>query len=157
MAQSRAIFARMPSSKTLRETATEQVRALRTNRGMSQQGLADRLNGLGARIDRTAVAKIETGKRELGIAEAFMFALALDVAPVHLFVPVDSQDAIQLAPNMSAEPHEVRAWMRGFMPLFQDPRVYFSRVPRSEFKAAEDALSAWEQNAPIRVTTEPEN
>jgi hypothetical protein len=123
---------------------------------MSQQGLADRLNHLGARIDRTAVAKVEAGKRELAVAEAFMFALALDVAPVHLFVPADSEDEIQLAPNLWARPHEVRAWMRGFTPLFQDPRVYFSTVPRSEFKAAEEALSAWEQDAPIRVSTEPE-
>ena len=66
---------------------------------MSQQGLADRLNQLGARVDRSVVAKVESGKRAVSLEDAFRFALALDVAPVHLLVPIDSDEPIHLAPN----------------------------------------------------------
>jgi transcriptional regulator with XRE-family HTH domain len=143
--------------RTLRQTTAEQIRTFRTRRGMSQQGLADRLNQLGARVDRSVVAKVESGKRAVSLEDAFRFALALDVAPVHLLVPIDSDEPIHLAPNMEAPPHEVRAWIRGFMPLFQDPRVYFTSVPKKEFQAADGALADWLRTSPIQVTTEPED
>ena len=129
---------------------------------MTQQGLADRLNQLGSQIDRSAVAKIEAGatnarnSRELGLAETFAFALALDVAPVHLLVPIDSDEPIRLAPNLEASPYETRAWIRGAFPMFSDPRAYFTIVPATEFELAKGALASWLQNAPIQVTTEPE-
>jgi transcriptional regulator with XRE-family HTH domain len=124
---------------------------------MSQQGLADRLNQLGARVDRSVVAKVESGKRVVSLEDAFRFALALDVAPVHLLVPIDADEPIHLAPNMEASPHEVRAWIRGFMPLFQDPRVYFTSVPKKEFQAADGALADWLRTSPIQVTTDRED
>jgi transcriptional regulator with XRE-family HTH domain len=142
---------------TIRETTAQQIRRLRTRRGISQQGLADRLNQLGARVDRSVVAKVESGKREVRLEDAFRFALALDVAPVHLLVPTDSDEPIHLAPNLEAPPHQVRAWIRGFHPMLQDPRPYFSTVPISETKAAGDALAAWEQTSPLRVSTSPED
>jgi transcriptional regulator with XRE-family HTH domain len=143
--------------RTLRQTTAEQIRTFRGRRGMSQQGLADRLNQLGARVDRSVVAKVESGKRAVSLEDAFRFALALDVAPVHLLVPIDSDEPIHLAPNMEASPHEVRNWIRGFMPLFQDPRVYFTSVPEKEFKAADGALAEWLRTSPIQITTEPED
>src|SRR4051794_4209041 len=99
---------------TVRETTAAQLRTLRTRRGMSQQGLADRLNQLGARVDRSVVAKVESGKRAVTVEDALRFALALDVAPVHLLVPTDSDEPIHLAPNLKASPYETRAWIRGF-------------------------------------------
>src|SRR4051794_30544803 len=109
--------------QTVRQTTAGQVRVFRTRRGMSQQDLADRLNQLGARVDRSVVAKVESGKRAVSLEDAFRFALALDVAPLHLIVPVDSDDPIHLAPDMEASPGEVRAWIRGQQPMFQDPRI----------------------------------
>ena len=120
---------------------------------MSQQGLADRLNLLGGTFDRFMVAKVESGKREITLLEAFAFAYALDVAPVHLFVPTDSDEPISLGPKMNATPAEVRAWIRGEYPMFQDPRVYFTTVPTSEFAAAHEALVVWQETAPIQVST----
>jgi transcriptional regulator with XRE-family HTH domain len=143
--------------RTLRETTAERVRSLRIRNGMSQQNLADRMNHLGARVDRSVVAKVEAGKRAVSLEDAFRFALALDVAPVHLLVPTDSDESIPLAPNLEAAPHEVRAWIRGFMPLFQDPRVYFTTVPKTEFQAADGALAEWLRTSPIQVITEPED
>lgn len=141
---------------TLRETTVRRIRELRGARGMTQQDLATRLSLLGARVDRTTVAKVENGSRELTLGEAFQYAHALDVAPVHLFVPTDSDEPISLGPNMEASPAELRNWIRGFLPIFQDPRVYFTVVPLSETKAAGEALATWEQTSPIQVTTSPE-
>lgn len=144
--------------RTLRDTTAERVRSLRIRNGMSQQDLADRMNHLGARVDRSVVAKVEAGKRAVSLEDVFRFALALDVAPVHLIVPIDGDDPIHLAPQMEAPPAEVRNWIRGFTPLpYQDPRVYFTVVPLSETRAAGEALAAWEQTSPLHVTTEPED
>jgi transcriptional regulator with XRE-family HTH domain len=140
-------------TSTLRATTATQIRAYRTRLGMSQQDLADRLNQLGARVDRTVVAKVESGKRAVSLEDAFRFALALHVAPVHLLVPTDSDEPIHLAPNLDAPPHEIRAWIRGFLPMLQDPRIYFSAVPRSEAKAAAEALIAWLETSPTEVST----
>ena len=152
-----------PPLKTLRQITAEQIRAHRKRRGMTQQELADRLATYGARIDRTAVAKIEAGasgaglSRDLALAEMFAFALALDVAPVHLLVPIDSDEPIRLAPNLEASPYETREWIRGRMPLFQDPTVYWTTVPENERAGAAQSLASWLQSAPIQVTTRPED
>ena len=124
--------------RTLRETTIERIRELRQARGMTQQDLATRLSQLGARVDRTTVAKVEKGTRELSLGEAFQYAWALHVAPVHLFVPTDSDEPINLGPNMEASPAELRAWVRGLRPMFQDARAYFSTVPPGEFERGEE-------------------
>src|SRR4051794_13168563 len=104
--------------RTLQATTVERIRELRKGRGMTQQELAERLKLLGASLDQTAVAKIESGKRrQLSLEEAFQFAMALDVAPLHLFVPTDSDDPIDIGPNMSVTPAEAREWIRGLRPL----------------------------------------
>ena len=144
--------------RTLKDTTTDRLRVLRKERGFSQQALADKLGLLGTQIDRTAIAKIEAGTRELSLSEAFQFAQALDVAPVHLFVPVDADpdEEIALGENMTAGPEELRAWIRGDMPLFpQDPRIYFSAVPRHEFKA--EKIAAYEASAAISIRTKDDD
>ena len=141
--------------RTLTDTTAQRVRELRKARGMTQQGLADRVALLGTPIHQTVIARIEKGTRELTLREAFHFAWALDVAPVHLFTPTDDEP-IDIGPNMQAEPHEVRAWIRGQWPLFQDARVYFSMVPEEEFKAADGALAAYLQRGGIKVSTSEE-
>jgi transcriptional regulator with XRE-family HTH domain len=142
--------------RTLKDTTAERVRTLRKRSTMTQQGLADRLAQLGARIDRSAVARIESGERDLSLEEAFQFAWALDVAPVHLFVPTDGDEPIEIGPKVQASPDEVRKWIRGRDPLLTDPRVYFTAVPASEFGAADGALAAWLRGAPIQTTTKEE-
>ena len=119
---------------TLRQTTNARIRELRKAHGWTQQDLADVLNRFGAHTDRTAVAKVETGKRELPLEEAFQYALALNVAPVHLFVPTDSDEPIRLTPDFECSPDEARAWIRGLLPMLsQDRRAYYSAVPDSEF------------------------
>ncbi len=149
---SRPLAARAPG-----EVFRHRLREAREARGMSQRELVMRVNSsLGLDMKQPTVTRIERGERKVTLDEMVVFALALDVAPVHLLVPIDSDEPIRLAPNLEASPYDTRAWIRGAMPLFQDPRVYFSTVPRTEFDAAHGALESWQQQTPIQVRTDPE-
>ncbi len=121
--------------KTPDQTTRERVRELRKRHGWTQQDLADVLNRIGAQTDRVAVAKVELGQRGLSLYEALQYALALDVAPVHLIVPVDNDERLMLGANfVDCTPTELRAWIRGQRPLLpQDPRIYFAEIPREEW------------------------
>jgi transcriptional regulator with XRE-family HTH domain len=120
------------------QVAAERIRALRKRHGWTQRQLADRLAELGSPVDRVAIAKIELGQRGLPLDEAFVFALALDVAPINLFLPIEEED-VQVASRTVASSATLRDWFVGKHPLGgpdggQDPRVYFSEVPAWEFE-----------------------
>jgi transcriptional regulator with XRE-family HTH domain len=81
--------------------------------------LARRLKELGLpHLDQSTIAKIESNRRQLKIDEMLGLAAALDVAPVHLLVPVKKAQ-VQVVPT-TTRTHaagEVRAWIRGDRPL----------------------------------------
>ena len=54
----------------------QKVRQLRTERGWSQEQLAEKLNGLGWAVHQTTIAKLEAGTRPIRIAEADTLAVA---------------------------------------------------------------------------------
>jgi transcriptional regulator with XRE-family HTH domain len=62
---------------TLRQVFAENVRVVRTNRGLSQERLADE-----AGLDRTFVSSLERGVRNISIDNIERIALALDT-PAH--------------------------------------------------------------------------
>ena len=49
--------------------------------------------------------------------EAIAFAVALDVPPPSLFLPIIREDAVQLAPKVRVEVEAAHAWARGEAPL----------------------------------------
>jgi transcriptional regulator with XRE-family HTH domain len=131
------------------DIAARRIRELRKRHGWTQQQLTNRLNHLGAQIDRVGVAKVELGQRKLPLDEVFWFAQALSVAPVNLLAPIadDQQDEpIELGANFSCSPAEMRRWVRGQQHFpFQDPRVYYTEVPTEELP--EELRAAVEQES----------
>ena len=73
------------------------VRELRDRRGWSGTELAERMAEAGMpQFDRGILANFESGRRRsISVDEVLVLALVLDVAPVHLFVPVEEWRAFE--------------------------------------------------------------
>ncbi len=109
--------------------------------------------------DRSAIARVELGQRTLSLDEAFLYALALDVAPVHLFAPpgnegdvIDKDERLNLGatgrgPRVECSAVEMRRWIRGEAPMYppQNPRAYFTEVPLEEFEGPRGWRAAAEE------------
>lgn len=93
-------------------------------------------------LNRSVLANIESGRRKyVSVDETLTLAWVLDVAPVHLMIPIDSdRDEYGASPEQAMPVHRARAWLRGeWCPPGTDERLYWSEVPRSEFSAGESA------------------
>lgn len=117
------------------QVVAQRVKELRTRRGLTAEQLAARLVEQGVSWQRGTVAKLETGRREnITVAELLALAVVLDVAPVHLLVPPDSDTPYRVSDTQTATPQSARGWIRGFEPLTgADPRKFFSEVPLNEY------------------------
>ena len=104
-----------------------QVRKFRTQRGWTQQALADRLHELGAEStgwSQTKINKLERGRlTRVLVDDVFELALALDVSPLYLLTPLDGFDEqenalkVWLGGKVSHWPRDVRQWIRGVRPI----------------------------------------
>lgn len=124
------------------EAVASRVRQLRRTRGWTAEELADRMTEVGIPWNQPVVSRLETGKREsISLAEVLALAYILDVAPIHLFVPIDPGEAeYQVVPSREIAVHAAREWIRGQAPLpGGDVRQYFSEVPVEEYAAASAA------------------
>lgn len=126
----------------LGEVIASQLKALRQQREMSQQQLADAMEVLGAPLDRSAIAKIESRTRGISAEEVVWLALALGCAPSALMVPYDSGSVVSAAPALDVESDRLHRWMRGLEPvgapaLPVKPRWYFDAVPDDVARARE--------------------
>lgn len=103
--------------------------------GWSAQRLAEEMTSVGIPWDRSIVANFETGRRSgVSVEELFALADVLGVAPAHLMLPVDDEEAvIAVTPTRAAKTWQAREWLRGRMHLRgQDGRRYHSQVPQLE-------------------------
>ena len=128
---------------TVIEGFTSRMNLLRRRQRITQRALADRLANLGVHLHHTAIAKIEGGKRGVGLDEALAIAGALGVAPVHLIAPTGvHHPRIEVAPAIQLNPSDLREWIRGRLPLidaeFND--WYYAEAPHDEF---EEHLRRW--------------
>lgn len=111
------------------------MKELRTARGWSAAHLAKEMTGVGVAWDRSIVANLELGRRAtVSVEELLALAYVLNVAPVHLLVPVDDgAREYQVAPGaLPITLDETRAWIRGQHPL-GDRRIYYAEMPAKEF------------------------
>lgn len=135
---------------TISDRIGQAVRHARLMHGWSQAQLAARCAELGApQLTRIVITDIETGRRDadgkrrraVDADEWVILALALDVALIHLAVPLTEDEDTQLAPAVSAPSGEVRLWARGQRPLpgvTGDRRIFYAFVPEREAARAEE-------------------
>jgi DNA-binding XRE family transcriptional regulator len=121
------------------------IREVRRKRSLTVAQLAQRCAKLGAAgLTEQALYNIETGRpdkqghrrRAVNIDELLVIAYALDVAPVHLIVPVDIDglEPYEIAPGMDFPARYVREWIRGAFPLAgTDQRHFYTEVPQGEW------------------------
>jgi transcriptional regulator with XRE-family HTH domain len=147
--------------ETVSDVAAAQVRRWRKQRGLQVADLAARCKELGSgQLTENVIENIESGRRaggkrrrDITVDELLNLAVALNVAPVHLLVPVDDQTAAYpIVGGVLARRLGVRAWIRGVGPIDPDadPREFHSAVPRGEFYwPASETQGAVQQGAPL--------
>jgi transcriptional regulator with XRE-family HTH domain len=145
------------SDLTASDYTAARVRALRRRRALTIDDLAARCAKLGAPgLTRHVLYKIEASRdvpsrtpRPVTVDELLILAAALNCPPVSLLIPPDDHtEPYPVTPDLSAERGQVRAWVRGVVPLTDDddPREFYAELPADEFYSVHGAVS---------VTTSP--
>jgi hypothetical protein len=97
----------------------------------NQDALAKRMEELGQPIDRSTIGRIENGNRSVTVDELFVLAAALDVAPMQLVVPLDSEELVAVTPTERWSAGAVRRWFTGAAilgGLVKSRRIYQTEV-----------------------------
>jgi transcriptional regulator with XRE-family HTH domain len=129
-----------PAPQTPSSVVADRIKEVRARRGWSAADLAERCTALGMpELNRSVIANIESQRRRgVTVDELFVFAVALDVAPVHLLVPVEVPDDqhFAVAPAIHLSAHQARSWIRGDedTPDFVDRKAFLDEVPRDEWE-----------------------
>jgi transcriptional regulator with XRE-family HTH domain len=118
-------------------TIAQRVKELRGRRGWTAAHLGKELGRHGISWDRFTVANLESGKRQnVTVQELYALALALDVSPTNLLVPLDDRP-YQITPTRAENADMVRAWVRGEEPLpGSDERTYRAEVSLADMRKA---------------------
>lgn len=95
--------------------AAKNLRRIRNGRGFSVYGLSDALTELGHRIDPSALAKIERGERQVSIDDLMALAVALDVSPSAILLPLTDDPAfkVEITGVGTVPANEAWDWMDG--------------------------------------------
>jgi transcriptional regulator with XRE-family HTH domain len=112
------------------EVFSSRLREARDARRWTQQELSARLAELGAPMDRTTIAKLEKGQRQARVEELVAIAVALDVSPLYLILPLRLDAKVKLAPKLVVEAIEALNWASGKGPLDRaNERTYRFQAP----------------------------
>jgi transcriptional regulator with XRE-family HTH domain len=140
---------------TVSDNLAAKVREVRKLHGWQPADLAARCAEVGApHLTENAIENIESGRRSDGrrrravtVDELIALALALDVAPVHLVVPLDDDQPWAMTETVTKRAHVARQWFRGLHALKDtDRRIYYSQVPERELARFEAFAKAMELN-----------
>lgn len=116
------------------------LRALREERKISRQKLAERMESLDRKIVPSGIEKIERQTRRVDVDDLAALALALDVTPNALLLPrVADETETHLTPNTSAPAAEIWRWATGERPMRDiwrsDERAVFDVAREKRFMA----------------------
>jgi transcriptional regulator with XRE-family HTH domain len=126
----------------------EQVKRLRRRRSLTSAALAARCAQLGApEVTDHVVRNIEIGRRTVSVDQLAVLALALDVSPVHLLTPQESdgrETLVQVTTTLQASQGEWAGWVRGAEPLSQggDQRAFWGYVLEHTVPAEGQAMAS---------------
>jgi transcriptional regulator with XRE-family HTH domain len=98
------------------DLVAERLKMIRKDRGLSVAKLAARCAELGTpRLNRDVITNIEIrGRRQdVGITELFTLALALDVPPLALLLPLDGRDRLAITETVGMAPLDAVLWSLG--------------------------------------------
>jgi hypothetical protein len=91
-------------------------------RMLTAVGLAERCSKLGLKIERPAIAKLETGHRQtITIGEILVLAAALEVTPAALLFPVGFVPSMDVLPGDHKDPWDAYRWFAGADGESDDP------------------------------------
>lgn len=94
----------------------QRIQAERKRREITAQGLADATERLGYTVTRNTIASLENGRKELlSLQELVVLARALEIAPVALMYPIDTNDMVRVPADPPVEVPAFRAarWFSG--------------------------------------------
>lgn len=147
------IVADMPTG--LREVVAKNLAQVRKTRGLSLRKLAEVLNEIGHPMRVDSLNRIEKQDRQVTVPELVALALALNVSPLRLLLPVDGHrdEPVQLTGKVTTTQGSAWAWARGRAVLsepgeapsqWRNRHWEFTRVSRPEWEAYRDhtALTA---------------
>ena len=121
MRQDGRYFVDMTSARAS-DLVAQRIKHARTQHAWTAKDLAERCADLGApEISAAVIANIETGRRDddgnrrrdVSIDEVLILALALEVPPAFLFVPLNGHDELQVTPTRSMGAFTAAAWVDG--------------------------------------------
>ncbi len=115
---------RAPLASSVLARRVKEVRGRR-----SQEWLAQTVTALGHPMHQTAIAKIEAGDRKVTVDEMLLLAVALEIPPSLLLLPVESDDDMAVTPTMNVYPWRVWEWLLGEQPLpGRDTPTWYDRA-----------------------------
>lgn len=72
------------------------------------------VSDLGLEISRSTLANLESGRRDIiTVPELLVLAVALDVAPVELVVPLGTEDVTEIVPGQLVSSTAAMEWIAG--------------------------------------------
>ena len=103
----------------------ERVAEVRRAQGITQEALAEAMQGVGIDWGRVVVAKLEKGIRPFVKVDEFLaLCVVLEISPVDLLVPIylGEYQPYRVAPDVAAAAGNVREWVRGEDLLIAAPK-----------------------------------
>jgi transcriptional regulator with XRE-family HTH domain len=89
----------------------ENLRELRTQRGMTHKDLAELLERLGRPIPILGLSRIENGGRRVDADDLVALSIALGVSPIRLLLPAgDPRRELAPVPTVDAAAHQLWTW-----------------------------------------------
>ncbi len=110
---------------------------------MTVQALADRCAELGLPLARLTITKLESGRRQaVTPAEVMVLAVALEVSPIELILPVGLSENAEVLPGIKIRSMDAVHWFAGKLKLESRNGVTTLRWPSVNEESAPGLLEA---------------